>query len=263
MTECDPPGNRNTDPGLADGDVLPPHPILTRYYANERDRRVYVTQLFDNSAQHYDWINRVMSLGTGHRYRRYALLRTGLTTGMRVLDVGCGTGVIAQHAADLVGPRGRVVGLDPSRGMLYTAVRQRVSYAVQGLGENLPFSKDSFDALTMGYALRHVSDLGLAFREYWRVLRPGGRVLLLELVAPAFRPLYLLFKLYLKWVIPTLTDLCRRSREARMMMAYFWDTIEHCVPPATIVATLQAAGFEQVRRRAWGGIFGEYSARKA
>lgn len=262
MTECDPAANRNADPGLAEGATLPPHPMLTRYYANERDRRAYVTQLFDNSAQHYDWINRVMSIGTGHMYRRHALIRMGLTTGMQVLDVGCGTGVIAQHAADIVGPQGCVVGLDPSKGMLYTAIRQRVSYAVQGVGESLPFIENSFDALTMGYALRHVSDLGLAFREYRRVLKSGGRVLLLELVAPAFRPFYILFKLYLKWAIPILTDLCRRSREARMMMAYFWDTIEQCVPPATIVSTLQTAGFEQVRRHAWGGVFGEYSARK-
>lgn len=239
-----------------------PHPILTQYYADERERRVYVTRLFDRSAQHYDWINRVMSLGTGHLYRRQALLRMGLSTGMRVLDIGCGTGVIAQHAANIAGPQGCVIGLDPSIGMLRAAVQRRAPLAVQGLGECLPFMADSFDALTMGYALRHVSDLGLAFREYWRVLKPGGRVLLLELVSPASRPFYTMFKLYIKWVVPGLTGLCRRSQDARMMMAYLWDTIEHCVPPATIMATFQMAGFVQVRQRAWGGVFGEYSARK-
>jgi demethylmenaquinone methyltransferase/2-methoxy-6-polyprenyl-1,4-benzoquinol methylase len=239
-----------------------PHPILTRYYTNEHERRAYVTQLFDRSAQHYDWVNRVMSFGTGHIYRRQALRRMGLTTGMRVLDIGCGTGVIAQHAANIVGPQGCVIGLDPSIGMLRAAVRQRAPLAVQGLGECLPFMAGSFDVLTMGYALRHVSDLSLAFREYRRVLKPGGRVLLLELVSPACRPLFILFKLYMKWTIPILTGLCRRSQDVRMMMVYLWDTIEQCVPPETIMATFQMAGFEQVRQRAWGGVFGEYSARK-
>jgi demethylmenaquinone methyltransferase/2-methoxy-6-polyprenyl-1,4-benzoquinol methylase len=262
MTECDPDADRDLKPGFADNTVLTPHPILTRYYANERERRTYVTRLFDSAAQHYDWINRVMSLGTGHMYRRQALLRMGLSTGMRVLDVGCGTGVIAQHAAGIVGSQGCVVGLDPSIGMLYTAAQQRVPHAVQGLGEALPFMADSFDALTMGYALRHVSDLGLAFREYRRVLKPGGRVLLLELVPPTSRFLYILFKLYMKWLIPILTGLCRHSREARTMMAYFWDTIDQCVPPETILAMLQSAEFEQIERHVRGGVFSEYSARK-
>ena len=239
-----------------------PHPILTRYYADEGERRAYVTRLFDRAAQHYDWINRVMSLGTGHLYRRQALRRMGLSTGMRVLDIGCGTGVIAQHAANIAGPQGCVVGLDPSIGMLHAAVQWRVPLAVQALGECLPFRADSFDAVTMGYALRHVSDLGLAFREYWRVLKPGGRVLLLELVPPACRPFYMLFKLYIKWVIPGLTGLCRRGQDARMMITYLWDTIEQCVSPATIMTTFQMAGFGQIRQRAWGGVFGEYSARK-
>lgn len=263
MAESSPGDDRNAKPELPDDTALTPHPILTRYYANERERRAYVTRLFDRSARHYDWINRVMSLGAGHRYRRQALRRIGLTTGMRVLDVGCGTGVIARHAVALVGPQGDVVALDPSMGMLRAAVQQRAPHAVQGLGEYLPFAENSFDVLTMGYALRHVSDLGQAFHEYRRVLKPGGRVLLLELVPPASRPLYMLFKLYMKWAIPILTGLCRRSREARMMMMYFWDTIDQCVPPETILATLQTVGFERVKRHVWGWVFSEYSARKA
>jgi len=246
----------------SEGGQNKPHPILTQYYANERERRAYVMRLFDCSAQHYDWINRVMSLGTGHLYRRQALRRMGLSTGMRVLDIGCGTGVIAQHAANIVGSQGRVIGLDPSIGMLRAAVRRRAPLAVQGLGECLPFMAGSFDALTMGYALRHVSDLGLAFREYRRVLKPGGRVLLLELVPPACRPLYILLKLYIKWAVPLLMELCRRSQEARMMMVYLWDTIDQCVAPEIILSTLQTAGFEGVTRHIWGGVFGEYSARK-
>jgi demethylmenaquinone methyltransferase/2-methoxy-6-polyprenyl-1,4-benzoquinol methylase len=262
MAESGSGANRSCKLRVSDDIVLTPHPILTRYYANARERQAYVTQLFDNSAQHYDWINRVMSFGTGHMYRRQALQRIGLTAGMRVLDVGCGTGVIAQHAANIVGPQGSVVALDPSRGMLHAAVRQRAPHAIQGLGECLPFADNSFDALTMGYALRHVADLGQAFREYRRVLKPGGRALLLELVPPASRPFYMLFKLYMKWVVPILTGFCRRSREARMMMVYLWDTIEQCVPPETIMATFQTAGFEQVQRYVRAGVFSEYSARK-
>jgi demethylmenaquinone methyltransferase / 2-methoxy-6-polyprenyl-1,4-benzoquinol methylase len=81
-------------------------------------------RLFDASAQHYDAIDQLMSLGTGHRYRQDALLRAGLTHGMHVLDVGAGTGAIALSATQVVGPQGSVTALEPSRGMLQETVRK-------------------------------------------------------------------------------------------------------------------------------------------
>jgi len=237
-----------------------PHPVLSDYYHDEAERRRRVTQLFDAAAGHYDWINRMMSLGSGRRYRREALLRAGLAPGMRLLDVGTGTGVIALLAQEIVGASGEVVALDPSPGMLEVARRAGVRHTLPGRAESLPFADAGFDLLTMGYALRHVADLNATFVEYRRVLRPGGRLLILEITRPQPGPGYHLLRFYLRTLVPALTRLRRGSREAQTLMRYYWETIEHCVPPTTILGALQAAGFDQVRRDVTMGIFSEYSA---
>lgn len=236
-----------------------PHPVLTDYYHDEAERRRRVNELFDAAAGQYDWINRVMSLGSGRGYRREALLRAGLARGHRHLDVGTGTGVIALLAQDIVGPEGEVVGLDPSDGMLEVARAAGVRRLVPGRAEDLPFENEHFDLLTMGYALRHVSDLHATFSEYLRVLRPGAKLLILEITRPRPGIGYHVLRFYLRTLIPLLARL-RGSRDAQTLMHYYWETIEHCVPPDTILAALDAAGFEQVRRNVVLGVFSEYSA---
>lgn len=248
---------RHADP------AAPPHPTLTRYYQVDTQRPVYIRQLFDASAHHYDWISRVMSFGTDRRYRRRVLLNWGLAPGMNMLDVACGTGMVAGPASEIVGPGGRVLGLDPSPGMLGEAVRQgRVSWAVRGVAERLPFADNSFDFLTMGFALRHVSDLLVAFDEYKRVLKPGARVLILEITRPSSRVFYGLFKFYLKSLLPGITRLGTFNRDAQQLMAYHWDTVEQCVPPAAILEAMGQVGFEGVERRIQGAVISEYAARK-
>ena len=201
--------------------TMPPHPILERYYADEGERRVHVSRIFDASARYYDGINRAMSFGMGQRYRRQALERAGLDVGMTMLDVGCGTGLMTQPAAEMVGPRGLVVGVDPSIGMLQEATRSnRLDWAIQGTAEYLPVPDNSFDLLIMSYVLRHVSDLLVAFGECMRVLRPGGVVLVLEITPPRLWMAYHLLKLYLKFVVPTMTRLGTGSRIAKTLMSY-------------------------------------------
>jgi demethylmenaquinone methyltransferase/2-methoxy-6-polyprenyl-1,4-benzoquinol methylase len=242
--------------------VIAPHPILTKYYEDEPGRKRRVNELFDVSAPHYDWITDAMSFGTGRSYRRDALLRLKVGPGTALLDVGCGTGVIALAAQQLVGTSGRVVAVDPSEGMLNEARRAGVRDARLGRGEALPLGDNEFDVLTMGYALRHVEDLYRTFCEYRRVLKPGGRVLLLEISRPASALQYGFLKFYLKYVIPILTRLGRRSRDAQELMRYYWDTIDTCVPPAIILEALARAGFEQPRREVLYGMFSEYQAVK-
>jgi demethylmenaquinone methyltransferase/2-methoxy-6-polyprenyl-1,4-benzoquinol methylase len=108
--------------------IIPPHPILKDYYADEKERQARLVQLFNASAQHYNRINPIMSFGAGDRYCRQALLRAGLLDGMSTLDVGCGTGVLADYASQIVGPLGCVVALDPSIAMLQR--RSGVVYVV-------------------------------------------------------------------------------------------------------------------------------------
>ena len=97
---------------------IPPHPKLERYYSREEERPAVVSEMFDAGAPHYEWICRVMSLGTGESYRKQTLRAAGLAAGMRHLDVATGTGLVLRSAAGLVGEQGLAVGLDPSRGML-------------------------------------------------------------------------------------------------------------------------------------------------
>jgi demethylmenaquinone methyltransferase/2-methoxy-6-polyprenyl-1,4-benzoquinol methylase len=242
---------------------IAPHPLLKSYYADEPGRKRRVNEMFDSSAPHYDWITGAMSFGTGRWYRGDVLKRHGVTTGTRLLDVGSGTGVIAALAQDLVGPTGVVVAVDPSEGMLAEARKAGVRDTRVGRGEQLPVGDAEFDILTMGYALRHVEDLVVTFREYLRVLKPGGRVLLLEITRPEGRVHYQMLKFYLKHVVPAMTRIVRRSADAEKLMRYYWDTIEACVPPAEILAALGTAGFTGARRHVLNGMFSEYSAVKS
>jgi len=241
---------------------LAPHPVLAEYFTDEVSRRQTVDAMFDASAPHYDAITSMMSFGSGRWYRSDALKRQNCGPGDHVLDVGAGTGAVSLIAQELVGNQGLVVALDPSRGMLAEAVGAGVARAILGFGEHLPFPDNTFDLVTMGYALRHVADLRLAFEEYLRVLKPGGRVLLLEISRPEGRLSLSLLKFYMQAIVPNLARLLSRSRDAKRLMEYYWDTIETCVAPGRIVDALGEAGFSDTHRHVVFGIFSEYSASK-
>jgi demethylmenaquinone methyltransferase/2-methoxy-6-polyprenyl-1,4-benzoquinol methylase len=158
-----------------------------------------------------------------------------------------------------VGDRGCVIGVDPSAGMVAHSEARGVALA-RGRAETLPFAPQSFDFLCMGYALRHLADLQVVFQEFRRVLKPGGRLLLLEITRPEGRVASALLKAYLRGVVPALASLVSRSRDTATLYRYYWDTIEACVPPERIMDTMSAAGFSGVGRSVALGIFSEYRA---
>jgi len=239
---------------------LPPHPPLHRYYRDEEERRRKIGSWFNAAAGDYDWINQAASFGTGTRYRREALLRAGLAPGMSLLDAGSGTGVVAAQGQSIVGGSGLVVALDPSLGMMGHAAKRGVRRRVRGVAEALPFPDEKFDVLSMGYALRHVVDLRATFREYRRVLKTGGKVLLLEITPPSSRLAHHLLGFYMGRLLPFLARFGRGGRSSRELMEYYWDTIERCVPPATILQALVEAGFQGPERHVEHGILSEYTA---
>ncbi|MDP1927738.1 MAG: class I SAM-dependent methyltransferase [Thiobacillus sp.] len=241
-----------------------PHPPLTAYYANENERRGYVGKLFDHTAADYDRIDRLLALGSGPWYRNQALQRAGLTTGMRVVDIGIGTGLVAREAVKLVGDPALVIGVDPSVGMMAEAHLPGVQL-VEGRAEAIPFPDASFDFLSMGYALRHIGDLSAAFSEFHRVLKPGGRLCLLEITKPEHAWSQALLKTYMRGVVPVLARLIGCSAESAKLWRYYWDTIEACVPPSGVINTLTEAGFSGAKRHIETGalsILGEYQAVK-
>jgi len=249
------------NPGQASA-VLP-HPTLSGRYATEEAKPEFVNRLFDKGARHYDGIVDWGFLRSGAWYRRWVQQRHGLRPGQRVLDVACGTGLVAVQAARLLGPGGDITCLDPSEGMLAVAREKLAARFVLGRAEAMPLADDSFDFLTMGYALRHVTSLEATFAEFRRVLRPGGRLLILEVTKPPGRIAGFFFRLYFGRLYPTLTQLFTRSRDARDMMRYYWETMDACVPPSTVLEALRAAGLVQVRRDTMLGLFSEYTAVKA
>lgn len=239
----------------------PPHPVLKDYYASADDRQGFVGALFDASATHYNHIGRMLDLGSGPAYRKWAVQRAGLRPGMRLLDVATGTGLLARGAARIVGKTGRVIGVDPSHGMLQEAKKALPSSPlVRGRGEALPFRDAAFDMVSMCFALRHVPDLDAAFHEYCRVLKPGGRLLVIELSRPTSAILRGIFRIHFQRIIPLLTRLTTRSQPAEVLMKFYWDTVDQCVAPETIMKALARSGFVEVERLLLWGFMSEYRA---
>jgi demethylmenaquinone methyltransferase/2-methoxy-6-polyprenyl-1,4-benzoquinol methylase len=243
--------------------VHAPHVPLTDYYQTEQDRQAYLRQMFDDTAADYDHIEAIFAWGSGSRYRRQALIRGGLKTGMKVLDVGVGTGLVAAQACILTGNAALVTGVDPSPGMMAAAKLPEAMVLIEGRAESLPFPDNHFDFLSMGYALRHISDLVVAFAEFERVLKPGGRLCILEITQAQNRFGRWLLKNYMRGVLPFLARFVSRQKDTATIWRYHWDSIEACVPPEQVVAALSAAGLTQVKRHVELGVFSEYQAVKA
>ena len=246
-------------------DLLPvkaPHVPLTAYYKTEQDRQAYLKKIFDDTAPDYDRIERLMALGSGPWYRRQALIRAGLQPNMKVLDVGVGTGLVAAQACILTGNPALVTGIDPSSGMMAASRVPDGMVLMEGRAEALPFPDNHFDFLSMGYALRHISDLSMAFAEFERVLKPGGRICILEMTQAQSSFANLILKTYMRGVIPLLTRLVTRQKNTETIWRYFWDSIEACVSPELVMVTLRNAGLSEVKRHVELGVFSEYQAVK-
>ena len=239
---------------------LRPHPTLKRYYDSDDERSALVRTLFDSGAPSYEWICNLMSFGTGERYRRQALVDSGVSNTCRVLDVATGTGLVLRSLENLTSSGGIAIGLDPSWGMLTQCRARCEAPLVQAVGERLPFVNRSFDVVTMGYGLRHVEDLRLLFLELHRVLSPGGKLFILELTQPQSRLARMVNRLYLKTFLPRMSYLITQSRDARRMMEYFWDTIENCVSPGIVLEALHDCGFVDGRQKVSLGTLSEYTA---
>lgn len=219
--------------------------------------------IFSRTAVDYERVERAMAFGSGSWYRRRALVEAGLKAGMSVVDVGVGTGLVATQAAAIVGDPTLVCGVDPSPGMVEAANVPPGVRLLAGSAEKLPLGDATADFISMGYALRHVEDLATSFAEFHRVLRVGGRVCIMEITLPQSALGRAVLKTYMRRIVPWMAGRVARHRDTPELMRYYWDTIEACVPPASVLASLAAAGFTATERRVDLGIFSVYQARKA
>jgi demethylmenaquinone methyltransferase/2-methoxy-6-polyprenyl-1,4-benzoquinol methylase len=242
--------------------ALSPHRPLTEFYPATAARQDFVNELFDEAAPDYDWVSGMMSFWSDRFYRRDALRKAGLQRGMQLLDVASGTGLMIKAALELGVDPAQVTGVDPSRGMLAKNRERNPVTLLEGKGEALPCADSEFDFVCMGYALRHVEDLHRLFGEFHRVLRPDGRVLILEITRPKNSVVLRLMRFYMQSVVPRLGWLRRRNKSTAKLMQYYWATIEECVPPAVIISALEASGFRNVERTTTGAVLSEYLARR-
>jgi demethylmenaquinone methyltransferase/2-methoxy-6-polyprenyl-1,4-benzoquinol methylase len=222
--------------------------------------------MFDRVAARYDVLNSVMSAGLHHRWRERAADRAELKPGDSALDVCCGTGDLALELARRVTPGGRVVGCDFSEPMLDLArEKAAASEAVNARFEwadalQLPYDAGRFDAVTVGFGVRNLADLDRGLHEMARVLRPGGRLVVLEITQPSRPPLSTFYSLWFDRVVPVLGSLSG-DPEA---YAYLPESVRSFPDPHRLAAKMDAAELGRIRYTVLaGGIIAIHSGVKA
>jgi demethylmenaquinone methyltransferase / 2-methoxy-6-polyprenyl-1,4-benzoquinol methylase len=213
--------------------------------------------MFDRIARVYDLMNSVMTAGLHHRWRERAADLAAVGPGDRALDVASGTGDLAVELARRVGPTGAVVGSDFSEAMLERA--RLKSSAVTWEWANaleLPYPDDGFDAATVGFGARNFSDLDRGLAEMVRVVRPGGRVVILEITTPQRPPLSTFFSIWFDRIVPALGRIAGDPDA----YAYLPSSVKRFPGPRELAERMTAAGIGDVR---WiltaGGIIALHS----
>jgi demethylmenaquinone methyltransferase/2-methoxy-6-polyprenyl-1,4-benzoquinol methylase len=217
--------------------------------------------MFDRIADRYDLMNSVMTAGMHHRWRERAADLARVGPGDAALDVCCGTGDLALALARRVGPAGRVVGLDFSAPMLALA-RAKASDVpfvewLQGNALELPFADGQFDAATVGFGARNVVDLQRGIAEMARVVRPGGRVVILEITTPRRPPLSWFYSVWFDRIVPVLGTIAG-DRDA---YTYLPSSVRRFPPAHELAALMHATGLRDVRYLILaGGIIAVHAA---
>jgi len=216
--------------------------------AGNGDKPAAVRRMFGAIAGRYDAMNRLMTLGQDQKWRRMAIAQAGLSRGARLLDVGAGTGGLCL-AALTRDEHARVTAVDFTEAMI-AGGRQRLAgrpiawCAADAL--HLPFADARFDAVVSGYLLRNVADIHQALAEQARVVKPGGRVVILDTCPPAKGVFHPLVMAHLCWVVPMLGRIVTGDRDA---YTYLPQSTMGFLQPAQMVAAMRAAGLLPVRHR--------------
>jgi demethylmenaquinone methyltransferase/2-methoxy-6-polyprenyl-1,4-benzoquinol methylase len=203
-----------------------------------------VRAMFDRIAGFYDLMNSVMTAGLHHRWRARAADLAALRSGDSALDVACGTGDLAIELARRVGPGGTVVGSDFAQEMLERARAKAPAIAWEwGNALDLPYAAGRFDAATVGFGARNLSDLDRGLAEMTRVVRPGGRVVVLEITTPHKPPLSTFYSVWFDRVVPLIGRLTGEDEA----YTYLPSSVKRFPSPEGLAAAMERAGLRQIR----------------
>jgi demethylmenaquinone methyltransferase/2-methoxy-6-polyprenyl-1,4-benzoquinol methylase len=206
--------------------------------------------MFDRIAGLYDPLNAVMTAGLHHEWRRRAADLAAVGPGDRVLDVAAGTGDLTIELARRVGAGGEAVGCDFSDAMLRRAREKAPQLRFEhGDALALPYDDDEFAAATVGFGARNFADLGMGLREMARVVRPGGRVVILDFTTPVRQPLATFFRLWFDRVVPVMGRLSGQPDA----YGYLSRSVRRYPPPVEIAEEMAAAGMDEIRYVITGG----------
>ncbi|WP_323097938.1 demethylmenaquinone methyltransferase [Intrasporangium sp. YIM S08009] len=219
---------------------------------------VDVASMFDTVAEKYDVTNDVLSLGQDRLWRRAVVKAVDAKRGERILDIAAGTGTSSEPWAD---QEIEVVPADFSLGMLRVGRRRRPDMAFTAADAmSLPFADESFDVVTMSFGLRNVADTGTALREFLRVTKPGGRLLVCEFSQPVNKTFRTVYSNYLMRALP---PVARRTSSNPESYVYLAESIRAWPPQGELAAVIEQAGWTTVRwTNLTGGIVALHSATK-
>ena len=208
-----------------------------------------VRGVFDSVASRYDIMNDLMSFGVHRLWKHIAIDLANVRSGQQVLDLASGTGDLAVRFAALVGPQGKVVMSDINAAMLEEGRKRMIDSGNVGNveymqidAEKIPFADNSFHCVTIAFGLRNVTDKDLALREMLRVLKPGGRALVLEFSHPGSKPLSKLYDLFSFKALPLIGKLVTNDADSYRYLA---ESIRMHPDQESLLQMMQNAGFER------------------
>jgi len=242
-------------------------PMVTPYQSADEGKKAQVARMFDKIAPRYDLLNRVLSLGIDVWWRRIALGKLRTSKPQEILDVATGTGDVAIMAAKTLKPT-RVIGVDIANQMLELGrvkiQREALESVISletGDSENLRFQDVSFDAVTVAFGVRNFENLEKGLSEMFRVLRPGGRVVVLEFSKPRLFPFKQLYNAYFKYVLPLIGRLTSRDMRA---YTYLFESVQAFPEGDDFLKILSKTGYQHPQcERLTLGICSVYTAEKA